>query len=235
MLNSILYIDCFFNVFYGSRKSACMGGNIWLLEAKSFAQDPRPEEARALKAWLCPGEYAVGKLRKKCDIVITGDKSVSSQHAKLIVPGQRDSDNRPVEERTDVLRVVDTSKFGTLVTNKCSDVGNLEIQGTIHDSMEVYDGMFVKFGQLSVFRVKRLSLSPVYHPVLMDSNEGKAMDIMRLFGIDAWDSGMEKGKNTLLVCAEKQEVDGTILLAIFLGASVVSVTWYGFVAVVEKK
>lgn len=204
-----------------------MGGNIfWLLEAKSFAVDPRPEEARALKVWLRPGEYAVGKQKKKCDIVIVGDKSVSSEHARIIVPGQRDSNHRNVEERTDVLRVVDTSKFGTLVTNKGSDVGNLEIQGTIHASMEVYDGMFVKFGHLSVFRVRRLSLSPVYHPALIDSN---TLDMLRLFGIDKWDSGMENDKNTVLICKEKQQVDGTILLAVLLGASTVSVKWYEFV------
>ena len=196
------------------------------MEAKSFANDPRPEEARALKVWLRPGEYAVGKQKKKCDIVIVGDKSVSSEHARIIVPGQRDSNNRNVEERTEALRVVDTSKFGTLVTNKGSDVGNLEIQGTIHASMEVYDGMYVKFGHLSVFRVKRLSLSPVYHPMLMNST---AVDMLRLFGIDKWDPGMKNGKDAVLICAEKQQVDGTILLAVLLGASIVSVKWYGFV------
>ena len=58
---------------------------LFLLEAKSFAEEDRSAAARTVHYWLKPGAYGVGK-PKHAELAIDEDKSISRRHADLQVP-----------------------------------------------------------------------------------------------------------------------------------------------------
>jgi len=118
--------------------------SLWLLEAKAYPEENRSAEAISKRYWLRPGTYTVGRPGTSSDIALLEDKSISRNHAIVIVPSLQEW----LHTGAPYVEIKDTSRYGTLVAER----NDLQADGVTKQTLRAFDRYMLRFGYQSPFK-----------------------------------------------------------------------------------